>query len=1119
MPGANCWSMIRKRHQAKETQTRGQEDIRADSRAAARTRYRLLGFCVLVALATTAGFGMILGLGYRSALEGAEASSAKLVSGFEHYARQSFEESASLLRDLGEDIGGIDLDAPDAEARITAALAPETRRLLYMHRFIVVVAGPAGNPRIIDGRAGGTPAALDVAAHVAAHRRVDGRGLYIGAPARLDQTGEWVIPVSRSLHAADGGLRAAVIGLVEPRQFSGIFKSFHVGAHGVVTLLRRDGTLLAREPEVPGFLGTSVAQGALFTNRLPQASRGTFRALALSTDGVERVVSYATVDPLPLVVVVGIAVADALAGWWVLALQYVVIYCGILALLAGFAWTIARQLHRRELAEAEARQATDRLADLIDSVPGVVYERHTTADGQVSFPFVSSKALDLGGLTGDALSSNPNAFWNLIHPDDRARMQQAARQGFTDGTAATFEYRIVRGDGATRWMLANATAHAEPDGGHLARGVVIDVTDRKQAEASARAATDRLRDLINSVPGVVYQRRFKDGRIDYTFASSKASDILGVTAEELVQDVTALLRRIHPSDVASFIEGTERSARSGTPLSLEFRLVDPSGEERWVQTMSTPHRGNDGEILWEGVGIDITAQKRAVAALAEREREQRLRLIANNLPVSITYFDNEGRYQFVNRTAEAWHGRSAADTMGRGVAEILPSGVLGGRPDAIDELLAGRAIHAERWQRFPDGRERLLEDMLVPDLTDEGVVRGIINLSIDITERRATEERLRQSQRMESLGQLAGGVAHDFNNILGVIVGSLDVLQFHLGDRPRERELVDRVLSAARRGASLTNRLLMVANRRALQPVSTDLNALVRDLASLLGATLGEGMSLGTVLADDLPPCLVDPGGLESAIVNLAINARDAMPDGGRLEIATRDLPARDAAAGGGFVSLTVSDTGTGMPPEVARRAFEPFFTTKEIGRGTGLGLSMVYGFVTQSGGRINLKSIPGQGTEIEILLPRAVPEPAPTVPAMRPMFRAGGQAVLVVEDDRDMRTFITEALTQAGFAVVAVADAESALALVAGRDDIELVVSDVMLAGAMNGLTLVRELRRSRPGIRAVVTSGYVHGDVDMRRAARDTDILHKPFRVDELIERVARQFDLAGAEVENQL
>jgi len=1098
----------------KDRHTERHGDIETDGRPGARARYWLLALCMVIALATTAAFASVLILSYRSALNDAAVASNRLVSGFEHYARQSFSEVSGLLGELRSDLASIDLDDAAAGGEIASRLGSGARRLVHTSRFVVAMwDGQSDDVRQIAGRGGLVLPAADITAHVAAHRDRQ-TAVHIGTPLRETDGAPWLIPVSIPMLSPDGRLSGLVLGLVEPRHFIGTFGAFRVGQEGSVTLYRRDGLLLAREPTNPDLTGKSLAHAPVFRDHLAASPRGTFR-VTTTIDGIDRVVSYASVAQFPLVVVVGIGTHEVLASWRVLAIQSLGLYGGILAMLAGFGWIIWRQLRGREIAAAKMRQVVGRLSGLIDSVPGIVYERHTSPDGKVSFPFIGGRSRDIAGVSAHELMRDPDRFWRLVHPDDRGGLLGMMQDDVASGATVAAEYRIVPPSGTVRWLLAGATSRRHPAGSRTAYGVAIDVTARKQAEADARAANDRLRELINAVPGVVYQRRQANGRIDYPFVSDKSLAILCVTAKDMTADPQNFWNHIHPDDRTRLLRQTRESARDHKPVTLEFRVLHPGGEERWVTTTSTPHAGPNGETLWEGVGIDITEQKRATAALAEREREQRLRLIANNLPVSITYLDNEGHYQFVNRTAETWHGRTAGETMGRSVAEVLPASVLGGRGGTIDELLAGRTIHAERWQHFPDGRERLLEDMLVPDLTDEGTVRGIINLSIDITERRATEERLRQSQRMESLGQLAGGIAHDFNNILGVIVGSLDVLLYHLGDRPRERELVDRVLSAARRGASLTNRLLMVANRRTLQPMPTDLNVLVRELASLLGGTLGERISLSTVLAEDLSPCLVDPGGLESAIVNLAINARDAMPDGGRLEIVTRDRPAQTGAADGDFVSLMVRDTGTGMPPEVAQRAFEPFFTTKEIGRGTGLGLSMVYGFVMQSGGRISLKSDPGLGTEIEILLPRTAHFPTTATAVLPPTFRARGQAVLVVEDDRDMRAFVTEALVQAGLTVVAAADAESALALAAERDDIELVVSDVILPGGMNGLALVRELRRRRPGIRAVVTSGYVHGEVQMMRAAPDTDILRKPFRVEELIDRVARQFDLADTDV----
>lgn len=382
-----------------------------------------------------------------------------------------------------------------------------------------------------------------------------------------------------------------------------------------------------------------------------------------------------------------------------------------------------------------------------------------------------------------------------------------------------------------------------------------------------------------------------------------------------------------------------------------------------------------------------------------------------------------------------------------------------------------------------------------------------------------TAAQLHQAQKMEAIGNLTGGMAHDFNNLLSVVIGSLDLLKEQVSDDPDAVALADTALQAGIRGAELTRQLLAFARRQPLEPKLIDINVLVSDMTRLLRRTLGENVETTLIAAPDAWPVVIDPAQLNAAIANLATNARDAMPNGGRLTIETKNthLDAdytilNPEATPGDYVLIEVSDTGTGMPPETLAHAFDPFFTTKEVGRGTGLGLSMVFGFVKQSQGHIKIYSEVGQGTTIRIYLPRAKPgreAPAAVVPPAP--LRKGQETILVVEDNSDVRLTVAKQLVDLGYTVVEAGNARAALAILKNPDvKIDLLFTDLIMPGGMNGDELARAAAAARPGLKVLFTSGYPGSALrDGDRLADGEHLLSKPYRKQELARKLAEILD----------
>jgi nitrogen-specific signal transduction histidine kinase len=383
----------------------------------------------------------------------------------------------------------------------------------------------------------------------------------------------------------------------------------------------------------------------------------------------------------------------------------------------------------------------------------------------------------------------------------------------------------------------------------------------------------------------------------------------------------------------------------------------------------------------------------------------------------------------------------------------------------------------------------------------------------DMTERLKLEAQLRQAQKMEAIGQLTGGVAHDFNNILTVIAGSADVLLSALQHDPKLHGIAKSIDEAAERGAQLTQRMLAFARKQALQSRTLDLNEIVERMGAMLQRTLGEDIAVRISTTRGLWPAVADPSQLEDAILNLAVNARDAMPNGGRIVIETANVHLDDAYAAanvevtpGDYAAVVITDSGTGMPQEVVERAFDPFFTTKDVGKGTGLGLSMVYGFVKQSRGHVKIYTELGHGTSIRIYLPRATMENAPVTdaPPKQEQKSSGGELILVVEDDAAVRRVAVTVLESLGYRVLQAGDGKSALEVLGRADRVDLLFTDLIMPNGMNGMELLEKARAIRPNLRALFTSGYSEEFLRGRSGDDGVPMVGKPYRRHRLAEAV---------------
>jgi PAS domain S-box-containing protein len=688
------------------------------------------------------------------------------------------------------------------------------------------------------------------------------------------------------------------------------------------------------------------------------------------------------------------------------------------------------------------------------------------------------------------------------------------RKAMAERVPVTLDVYRDRPDGVSGWIEVRVypAQDGEAGGGASDGGLAIfyrDITDRKRSEAELQrlnaaleqrvvestAERDRLwrnsRDLLLVIG--------KDGI--FRSASPAWTTILGWAPEEVVG--RSHLDFIHPDDHRISLAALATASRT-VLQNHENRYRHKDGSYRWISWLAAP----ENDLIY-ATGRHITAEKEAAEAL--RRSEARLRTIFQTSHQYQGLLAPDGTLLDANATALAGIEATLPDVIGQPFWDTPWFSGTPGMPETIRAAVAavarGETVRREIEVTLPNKGWRIFDFAMRPIAGDGGAIVALVPEAIDITERRHAEERLRQAQKIEAIGQLTGGVAHDFNNLLMVISGGLDLIG-RIEDAEKRARVLGGMRQAVARGSGLSRQLLAFSRRQALSPRPIDLARQIGGMRELLDRSLRGDVHVVTEFADGLWPVEVDPGELELVILNLAVNARDAMPDGGTITISAKNEAgygeASDGSPAGDFVRLSVTDTGTGMSPDVLARVFDPFFTTKDVGKGSGLGLAQTHGFVHASGGAIRIDSTPGQGTTVSLLLPRThkvptIEDPLPPLPAVESRPPAPRGRVLVVEDDDEVAALTSEMIRQLGYDTTRVASAEAALGALANGRPIDLVFSDVMMPGPMNGLALAREIRRRRPGLPVLLTSGYADA-ARPEAEAEHIEILAKPYRLVDL-------------------
>jgi PAS domain S-box-containing protein len=646
-----------------------------------------------------------------------------------------------------------------------------------------------------------------------------------------------------------------------------------------------------------------------------------------------------------------------------------------------------------------------------------------------------------------------------------------------------------------------------------------DVTKQRAIQERLRRKESELKLILDHVPVRIL---LKDDKNNVLRLNDSAARTMGLSVEEAENRHTSDL---FPDHAAQFHADDLAVIESGQPkLGMLRPFKNQFGEEGWLRIDKVPYIDPEtGERFIFIASADVTAEKQA--ELERHIQDERYRALYNNTPVMLHSIDPEGRLINVSDFWLEKFGYTREEVIGRKSTEFLtPDSARKAIEEVLPEFMRTGSCKDVEYQWVTKSGQ-IMDVLLsaIAEWDDNGKIRRSLAVLIDITERRQVEQKLVQAQKMESVGQLTGGLAHDFNNLLGVILGNLQLLERSVGGDQKAERRLGAALGAVDRASELTRRLLAFARRQKLETRSVDPNDLIEGLNDLLRQAVGETIALETHFGADIPMIRTDQTQLESAILNLAVNARDAMPEGGALTIETSLLTFNEDYADshgeitpGRYVVIAVTDTGTEIPRAKQKKVFDPFYTTKEVGKGSGLGLSMVYGFLNQSGGHVRLYSEVGLGTTFRLYLPTdpdEIEEPKSTSEPQKNALPPGAETILVAEDNTEMREIAVQLLEDLGYQTLVAIDGGTALEILEENPDIDLLFTDIVMAGGTNGVALAEAARRARPDLPVLFTTGYAEAAV-LRdgQVSRERNLVTKPYRHRDLALKIRATLDEAS-------
>ena len=766
---------------------------------------------------------------------------------------------------------------------------------------------------------------------------------------------------------------------------------------------------------------------------------------------------------------------------------------------------------RRKFAESEKRYR-----EVVENATEIIY----TVDEKGNFTYANPTGLKVTGYPLEELRGFN--YMDLVVPEHRERVTKIYFNQLRQRIPTTHvEFPFFNKGGGITWFSQNSTLVMEEDkivGFHI---IARDITERKRAEEALRESEERYRTLVETSPDAI---TLLDLNLNIVMANRPALALYGYESPEEVVGQSAL-NFIAPEDRPRAVEDVRKMLETGSIGTLEYTLLRKGGVPFSAELRASMIVNVEKKPLaYICISRDITDRKKAEEAL--KKSEEKFKELYDDAPIGYFEYNTDGCITSVNRTELEMLGYSVEEMIGQPPWKFVVEEDIARQ--RILDVLAGIMPPArgfERTFRRKDGTTfpALIQDRLLQDA--EGKILGIRGTIQDITDRKRAEEekvalvdQLRQSQKMEAIGRLAGGLAHDFNNLLTVIKGYCQLSLVEMKEGNPLREAFEVINKATEKAADLTRQLLAFSRRQIMEMRVLDLNSLLQDLDKMLRRIIGEDIELVTLLGEDLGRVKTDPGQIEQVVMNLAVNAKDSMPKGGKLIIETANVELDEAYAHahvavtpGRYVMIAVSDTGAGMAPEVRDRVFEPFFTTKEKGKGTGLGLSTVYGIVKQSSGNIWVYSEPGKGTTFKIYLPH-VDEPAEELKekVVGKELPRGSETILIVEDDEEVRNLAVRILKAQGYIVLDGSDGDEALNVCRKhKGPIHLLVTDVVMPG-MDGRALSERLSHLQPEMKVLYMSGYTEDAIIHHGVmGKGMNYIQKPFTVNGLTRKVREVLD----------
>ena len=737
--------------------------------------------------------------------------------------------------------------------------------------------------------------------------------------------------------------------------------------------------------------------------------------------------------------------------------------------------------------------------------------------------YISPAYEEVWGRSCQSLYESPRSWLESIEPEDRERVADAINKKSSGDLSDTKfpEYRIVHPDGSIRWILAHAFPLRNERGEvHRIAGIAEDITERKRGEEKIKQQNEYLNNVIESLSHPFYVIDARDYKITMANSASGIAEISeGITCYALIHDRSKPCSGEHPCPL-------ENVKKTGKPTVMEHIHFDKSGNRRFFEIRGYPIFDNKGNVLQMiEYNLDITERKKVEEELKKISSEQQI--ILDSVQATIWYKDTKNNVVRINKASAEYVGMKKEEIEGKSAYDLFPDEAEKYFKDDLEVINSGEPkLGIIEQMQIATGEKRWVRTDKVPYRNEDGEVIGIIAFIIDITEQRRmedaireSEEKLVQSQKMEAVGRLAGGIAHDFNNLLTTILGYSDIILSQQGLDNDLFESAKEINASAKRAATLTQQLLAFSRKQVLQPKVIDLNKLITNLSKMLRRLIGEDIDLMIKLDSDLGQTRADPGQVEQVIMNLAVNARDAMPKGGTLTLETQNVVLDESYSqqhpeikSGNHVLLAVSDTGQGMDEEIQEHIFEPFFTTKGVGKGTGLGLSTVFGIVKQSEGHISVTSEPGKGTSFKIYLPRLEEvEKKHEMLSQNQAVKGGTETVLLVEDEAALRKMAGKILKRHGYRIIEASNGMEARERTdeLGESKLDLLITDVIMPG-MSGEDLADMLHEKYPDLSVLYISGYTNNIIAHHGILHEgVSFLQKPFSPKFLAKKVREVLD----------